>query len=97
MALQAFHESSEVETAESETEAKAVVILATPALAQWLEDGSGFIKEVLHSLNKKSPSSSGFRREIDVVCACVDGLSPRKLWLSSLVDIIMFLYRSVVE
>jgi hypothetical protein len=50
----------------------AVVILATPTFAQWLEDDS-FIVGVIKNLTRTTqPRVADF----DVVCACVDGISP---------------------
>lgn len=67
-----------------------LVILATPSYATWLEDNATFIPAVLQNLipSVKDPSlvkrqiSEGSEREsrpfeIDIVCACVDGLAPR--------------------
>lgn len=58
-----------------ESENQALIILATPNYASWLEDSS-FINQILHKINKTSSWNGDFRREIDVVCACVDGLAP---------------------
>lgn len=65
----------------SEKEAQGLVILATPKFAQWLEDEAGFIPRVLEAISKIAKlSRPKFRAkhpcEIDVICACVDGLSP---------------------
>ncbi|KAH8603047.1 hypothetical protein B0O99DRAFT_18516 [Bisporella sp. PMI_857] len=65
----------------------ALVILATPGFAGWLEDDAEFLPSVLRLLRNTLPSldlPNDFDRsskpepqpEIDVVCACVDGLVP---------------------
>jgi hypothetical protein len=56
---------------------QALVVLATPSYAQWLQD-ENFIPSVLGSVIGPldgQPKRRPF--EIDVVCACVDGLSPQ--------------------
>jgi hypothetical protein len=58
---------------------EAVVILATPSFAEWLEDDVTFIPFLVRSLIRKvipRPEKDGGALEIDVVCACVDGLPP---------------------
>jgi hypothetical protein len=76
-ALGAFYASPATQSELSQTDSQAMVILATPSFAPWLEEGAGFIDQVLRQSTKHS-SWSGNRREIDVICACVDGLAPRK-------------------
>jgi hypothetical protein len=65
----------------SEKEPQGLVILATPKFAKWLEDDAGFIPRVLEAVSRiPKLSAQKFRAkhpmEIDVICACVDGLSP---------------------
>lgn len=55
-----------------------MVILATPNFATWLEHGNGFVDQVLREATSRIPWSPERVHEIDVVCACVDGLSPGK-------------------
>jgi hypothetical protein len=54
---------------------QAVVILATPSFAPWLEQDSGFIPRLLQKLTEKINYKFVDLCEIDVVCACVDGIS----------------------
>lgn len=65
----------------SSSEPPGLVILATPKFAKWLEDDAGFIPRVLEAVSiSPKPSASDYHKkhsfEIDVFCACVDGLSP---------------------
>lgn len=70
---------------------QALVILATPGYATWLEDDVSFIPGILQNLirpikdpsiiqeqaaigTSKEPNGPPF--EVDVICACVDGLAP---------------------
>jgi hypothetical protein len=55
---------------------QAVVILATPSFAPWLDHNSGFIPRLLQKLTEKINYKFVDLCEIDVVCACVDGISP---------------------
>jgi hypothetical protein len=57
----------------------AIVILATPTFAHWLEDDSFIIDILKHTSRAKQTSSI----DIDVVCACVDGLAPSIEYLQS--------------
>ena len=73
---------------------QAVVILATPSFASWLEDDT-FIVECLERLTRSGVRDAKAQRaaeapteqnsysdfNIDVVCACVDGLSPDVGWI----------------
>ena len=52
----------------------AIVILATPSLSNHLEEGSNFIPQLLQTINWPSASKKPY--DVDVVCACVDGLPP---------------------
>jgi hypothetical protein len=72
---------------------QALVILATPTFSKWLEDES-FIADFLRKVARTIPRSKKSRNkektkikyktfeplEIDVVCACVDGISPHVDW-----------------
>src|SRR5882757_7530687 len=74
----------------SDVSSQALVILATPSYAKWLEDDK-FVPLVLESLIRPAEAASKSDKrakttspkpeeppfEIDVVCACVDGLAPR--------------------
>lgn len=71
---------------------EAIVILATPNFARWLQDETTFIPKVLNTIvrydehiERKITQQEGRRPEftIDVVCACVDGLPPRPDWIVS--------------
>lgn len=75
---------------------EAVVILATPSFARWLEDDREFIPGVLQHLvpygnpvkNKGAIPSRGRLDppsdfDVDVFCACVDGLPPDIEWIKS--------------
>jgi hypothetical protein len=55
---------------------QAVVILATPNFAPWLEASCEFISKALQRIVGTANSS-----EVDVVCACVDGLAPTPEWM----------------
>ena len=73
---------------------QAIVILATPRFAKWLEDDA-FIAGCLKGLTPSIANDTKARKaakikaseedvkifEIDVVCACVDGLSPNVNWM----------------
>ena len=54
---------------------QAVVILGTPSFASWLEDDEVFIPKLLESITRPSLKAST-PTVIEVICACVDGLSP---------------------
>jgi len=61
-------------------EPQGLVILATPKFAKWLEDDADFIPKVLETISRLPDSSipnlsATNPLEIDVICACVDGLS----------------------
>ncbi|KAG0650596.1 hypothetical protein D0Z07_2574 [Hyphodiscus hymeniophilus] len=72
----------------------AVIILATPTFAKWLEDDE-FIASCLGGLTRPILNAKKARKaakvtlesgtiknfELDVVCACVDGLSPNVKWI----------------
>jgi hypothetical protein len=62
---------------------QAVMILATPSFAPWLDHYSGFIPRLLQKLTEKINYESVDLCEIDVVCACVDGISttPQRITL----------------
>ena len=71
---------------------EAIVILATPKFARWLQDETTFIPKVLNTIvrydehiERKVTQQEGRRPDftIDVVCACVDGLPPRPDWIVS--------------
>jgi hypothetical protein len=53
-----------------------VIILATPSFATWLEDNVEFIPNFLKTITETKYWKASGILEIDVVCACVDGLSP---------------------
>lgn len=61
---------------------QAVVLLFTPSFAALVENDATFVPDVLKALMKIPPkveeasTAEGKSHEIDVVCACVDGLSP---------------------
>jgi hypothetical protein len=55
---------------------QALVILATPSFALWLDHNSGFIPKVLQKLTEKIEYKFVDLYEFDVVCACVDGIAP---------------------
>lgn len=68
-----------------------LVILATPKFVQWLEDDEGFIPSVLRVISRISRIPKDTAAEIlpedgpvefDVVCACVDGLTPAVEYMS---------------
>ena len=50
------------------------MILVTPSFAQWLDHESDFTLEILKRFYDKNEN------DIDVICACVDGLSPTPDW-----------------
>jgi hypothetical protein len=52
-----------------------LVVLATPKFAGWLEDDS-FISGILEGISRTMKGRSTTSIDIDVVCACVDGLTP---------------------
>ncbi|EPE25969.1 hypothetical protein GLAREA_01881 [Glarea lozoyensis ATCC 20868] len=52
----------------------AIVILATPKFAPWLEDDA-FIIKILQSITRPPKNVKTACDDIDVVCACVDGLT----------------------
>ena len=54
---------------------QAVVILGTPSFASWLDDDETFIRKILETITRPSAKSS-LPPVIEVICACVDGLSP---------------------
>jgi hypothetical protein len=74
---------------------EAIVILATPSFARWLQDDTQFIPGVLHHLvPRDNPAkdegaiplegenpASDF--DVDVFCACVDGLPPDLEWIKT--------------
>ena len=78
---------------------QAVVILATPSFAKWFEDDS-FIARFLEKITRILPNDKQARKtakpqienktfkpfELDVLCACVDGLSPDIDWMPYTVD-----------
>lgn len=53
----------------------AIIILATPSFASYLEQESGFIPLLLQAINLPSASKTSSLK-VDVVCGCVDGLPP---------------------
>lgn len=60
---------------------EAVLILATPPYAEWLQDDVTFIPSLLQSLirspsRQETDEESKSALEVDVVCACIDGLPP---------------------
>ncbi|PVH78837.1 hypothetical protein DL98DRAFT_236536 [Cadophora sp. DSE1049] len=61
---------------------QAVVLLFTPSFAALVENDVTFVPDVLKALTKNSPRANEESKakeellEIDVVCACVDGLAP---------------------
>jgi hypothetical protein len=73
---------------------QAIVILATPSYSDWLEDDVSFIPKLLEIIthrsedglssqagSTRSQGSNGLPFEIDVLCACVDSISPKSDWL----------------
>jgi hypothetical protein len=71
---------------------EAIVILATPKFAKWLQDETTFIPKVLSTIvrydehiEREISQHEGQRPDftVDVVCACVDGLPPRLDWIVS--------------
>jgi hypothetical protein len=64
----------------SERGRQAVVILATPSFASWLEDDEVFIPRVLEAVTRPS-KNPWVPNVVEVVCACVDGLSPHFDWI----------------
>ena len=77
---------------------QAVVILATPSFAKWLDEDATFIPLLLGTIARgtqpprtvlvekgiqgpKELAEPPF--EVDVVCACVDGLAPNPSWMLS--------------
>ena len=54
---------------------QALVILATPDFVEWLEDDH-FMANIIASVTKLRESQFAASYELDVVCACVDGLTP---------------------
>ena len=71
---------------------EAIVILATPKFARWLQDEITLIPKILNTIvrydehiEKKITHHEGRRLDfvVDVVCACVDGLPPRPDWIIS--------------
>jgi len=53
-----------------------VIVLATPSFATWLEDNNDFIPKFLKTITGTQYWKASGTLEIDVVCACVDALSP---------------------
>lgn len=58
---------------------QAVVLLFTPTFATLVENDTSFVPDVLKRLTRMSTWGSQKPLEIEVVCACVDGLSPGEL------------------
>jgi len=55
---------------------QAVVILATPRFASWLEDKSDFIPRLLKTITYSDGGANTKILDLDVVCGCIDGLAP---------------------
>ncbi|KAG4428536.1 hypothetical protein IFR05_015982 [Cadophora sp. M221] len=67
----------------AETAARqAVVILFTPGLAALVENDVTLVPDLLKSMTRTSEWDYGKPLQIDVVCACVDGLAPGPEMLS---------------
>lgn len=72
---------------------EALVILATPKFARWLEDDTTFLPKLLSTVvgHSESTSENPGREmsltaspfEVDIICACVDGLPPRVHWIQT--------------
>lgn len=58
---------------------QAVVLLFTPTFATLVENDPSFVPDVLKRLTRMSTWGSQKPLQIEVVCACVDGLSPGEL------------------
>lgn len=66
---------------------QALVILGTPEFVEWLEDDQ-LIGEVLAKITRSSENQAAAPIEVDILCACVDGLAPSIDLVSSVVQVI---------
>lgn len=58
---------------------QALIIFGTPRLAPWFEPEADFVPNLLKTITGQFPGATTGGLSLDVICACVDGVSPQSL------------------